>query len=311
MRLFGRMSCYRPLTAETSVRTLNLHRTSVALNLDEIEVTRSGDEQSVRELPRSHQGRRSGRRGTNAVSRMVDAGVTGVEFIAVNTDAQSLQMGDADVKIHIGSQAHVGSARAPTRHRPGGGPGVARRAEAEPLKGADIHHRGRGRGHRHRCGADPGRAREGGARRPHRRGRDEARLRGPPAVGARGGRHPGAPRARRHADRDRERPPLQVVEKKTSVVEAFRADDVLRQGVQGITDLITVPGLVNLDFADVRTIMTDAGSALMGIGTASARTAPPKPRAPPSPRRCSRRRSRARPASSSTCPAPRTSASSR
>jgi cell division protein FtsZ len=63
---------------------------------------------------------------------------------------------------------------------------------------------------------------------------------------------------------------LQVIEKKTSVVEAFRlADDVLRQGVQGITDLITIPGLVNLDFADVRTIMRDAGSALMGIGTAS------------------------------------------
>src|SRR5436309_1317437 len=63
---------------------------------------------------------------------------------------------------------------------------------------------------------------------------------------------------------------LQVVEKKTSVVDAFRlADDVLRQGVQGITDLITIPGLVNLDFADVRTIMRDAGSALMGIGVAS------------------------------------------
>jgi cell division protein FtsZ len=63
---------------------------------------------------------------------------------------------------------------------------------------------------------------------------------------------------------------LQVVEKRTSIVDAFRmADDVLRQGVQGITDLITVPGLVNLDFADVRTIMTEAGSALMGIGTAS------------------------------------------
>ena len=63
---------------------------------------------------------------------------------------------------------------------------------------------------------------------------------------------------------------LQVVDRKTTIVEAFRqADDVLRQGVQGITDLITVPGLVNLDFADVRTIMRDAGSALMGIGTAS------------------------------------------
>jgi cell division protein FtsZ len=73
---------------------------------------------------------------------------------------------------------------------------------------------------------------------------------------------------------------LQVVEKRTSIVDAFRmADDVLRQGVQGITDLITVPGLVNLDFADVRTIMTDAGSALMGIGSASERTALPRRRA--------------------------------
>ena len=97
---------------------------------------------------------------------------------------------------------------------------------------------------------------------------------------------------------------LQVVEKQTSIVDAFRmADDILRQGVQGITDLITVPGLVNLDFADVRTIMRDAGSALMGIGDrARARTARARPRAPPSPRRCSRRRSKARPGSCSTSP---------
>ena len=92
---------------------------------------------------------------------------------------------------------------------------------------------------------------------------------------------------------------LQVVEKRTSIVDAFRiADDVLRQGVQGITDLITVPGLINLDFADVRTIMRDAGSALMGIGMASGENRAGRGRqAPPSPRRCSRRRSRAPPAS--------------
>ena len=106
---------------------------------------------------------------------------------------------------------------------------------------------------------------------------------------------------------------LQVVEKKTPVTEAFRiADDILRQGVQGITDLITVPGLVNLDFADVRTIMRDAGSALMGIGTASRRE--PRRRG-----RAHRRlvaaardsRSTARPASCSTSPAAPSSASSR
>src|SRR5207237_1305500 len=95
-------------------------------------------------------------------------------------------------------------------------------------------------------------------------------LRGSQASGSGRAWNRRTPRARRHADRDRERPVLQVVEKRTSIVEAFQmADDILRQGVQGITDLITVPGLVNLDFADVRTIMRDAGSALMGIGSAS------------------------------------------
>ncbi len=83
-------------------------------------------------------------------------------------------------------------------------------------------------------------------------------------------RHRGAGRQGRHADRDPERPPARMVERRTSIVEAFRlADDVLRQGVQGITDLITVPGLINLDFADVRTVMRDSGTALMGIGTAA------------------------------------------
>ena len=91
---------------------------------------------------------------------------------------------------------------------------------------------------------------------------------------------------------------LQVVEKRTPLVDAFKmADDILRQGVQGITDLITVPGIVNLDFADVRTIMRDAGSALMGIGVGQARTAPPRRPGPRSARRCSNRRSTAPPAS--------------
>ena len=91
---------------------------------------------------------------------------------------------------------------------------------------------------------------------------------------------------------------LQVVEKRTSIVDAFNvADDVLRQGVQGITDLITIPGLVNLDFADVRTIMREAGSALMGIGAATGENRAPRPRAPQSRRRCSSPRSKARPGS--------------
>ena len=92
---------------------------------------------------------------------------------------------------------------------------------------------------------------------------------------------------------------LHMVERRTSILDAFReADNVLRQGVQGITDLITVPGLINLDFADVRTIMRDAGSALMGIGRRlAARAAPPRRPRTRSPRRCSRSRSRAPPAS--------------
>ena len=87
---------------------------------------------------------------------------------------------------------------------------------------------------------------------------------------------------------------LTVVERRTSMLDAFReADDVLRQGVQGITDLITIPGLINLDFADVRTIMEDAGSALMGINTPAVRAAPRTPPARPSPRRCWKSRSTA------------------
>ena len=105
---------------------------------------------------------------------------------------------------------------------------------------------------------------------------------------------------------------LQVVDKDTSIVDAFRmADDVLRQGVQGITDLITIPGLVNLDFADVRTIMRDAGSALMGIGIASGENRAGEAAKRRSRRRCSRRRSKARPGSCSTSPAGPTWACSR
>src|SRR5918995_26681 len=120
--------------------------------------------------------------GTNAVNRMINSGLSGVEFIAVNTDAQSLQMTDADMKIHIGEKLTRGLG-----------------AGADPKLGMEA-----------------------------------------------------------------------AEESKAEIEEAFKmADDVLRKGVQGITDLITVPGLINLDFADVRTIMQNSGSALMGIGESS------------------------------------------
>jgi cell division protein FtsZ len=210
--------------------------------------------------------------GTNAVNRMVDAGLGGVEFIAVNTDAQALLMSDADVKIHIGSQVTRGLGA-------GANPEVGRAAAMESrdelkdaLKGADMMFVTAGEGGGTGTGAAPIVAeisREldvltvGVVTRPFAfEGRRRAEM-----------AEAGIDALRERVDtlivieNDRL---LQVVEKQTSVMEAFRlADDVLRQGVQGITDLITIPGLVNLDFADVRTIMRDAGSALMGLGIAS------------------------------------------
>src|SRR5213595_865245 len=210
--------------------------------------------------------------GTNAVNRMVDAGLSGVEFIAVNTDAQALMMCDADVKIHIGSAATRGLGA-------GADPAVGLAAAQESrdelkeaLKGADMIFVTAGEGGGTGTGAAPivaqlaeelGALCVGVVTRPFsfegRRRAEVASL--------------GVEELRDHVDtlivieNDRL---LQVVDKRTSIVDAFKlADDVLRQGVQGITDLITIPGLVNLDFADVRTIMSEAGSALMGIGSAS------------------------------------------
>jgi cell division protein FtsZ len=210
--------------------------------------------------------------GTNAVNRMVDAGLSGVEFIAVNTDAQALMMCDADVKIHIGSQATRGLGA-------GADPAVGQAAAQESrdelkeaLKGADMVFVTAGEG---------GGTGTGGAPIVAELARELQAL----TVGVvtkpfvfEGGKR--TQQANQGVENLRDRVDtliviendrlLQVVEKRTSVTDAFRiADDILRQGVQGITDLITVPGLVNLDFADVRTIMRDAGSALMGIGTAS------------------------------------------
>src|SRR5689334_24568475 len=210
--------------------------------------------------------------GTNAVNRMVDAGLSGVEFIAVNTDAQALLMADADIKIQVGAEATRGLGA-------GADPeiGLAAAQESrdelkEALKGADMVFITAGEGGGTGTGGAPivaeigqeiGALTVGVVTRPFA---FEGRKR--------------ADQAERGIDQLRDRVDtliviendrlLQVVERQTSVVDAFRmADDILRQGVQGITDLITEPGLVNLDFADVRTIMREAGSALMGIGAAS------------------------------------------
>src|ERR671914_550819 len=210
--------------------------------------------------------------GTNAVNRMVDAGLSGVEFIAVNTDAQALLMTDADMKIQIGAESTRGLGA-------GANPEVGRAAAQESkdelkeaLKGADMVFVTAGEGGGTGTGGAPtvaslsqeiGSITVGVVTRPFS---FEGSKRAQQAeLGIRELRE--AVDTLIVIENDRL---LQVVDKETSIVDAFRmADDVLRQGVQGITDLITIPGLVNLDFADVRTIMRDAGSALMGIGIAS------------------------------------------
>jgi cell division protein FtsZ len=210
--------------------------------------------------------------GTNAVNRMVDAGLRGVEFIAVNTDAQALLMTDADAKIHIGAKVTRGLGA-------GANPDVGREAAIESrdelkeaLKGADMVFVTAGEGGGTGTGAAPviaELAREldaltvGVVTKPFSfegRRRLEQAERGIGELGAKVDTLLVIPNDRL----------LQVVAPSTPIVEAFRvADDVLRQGVQGITDLITVPGLINLDFADVRTVMREKGTALMGIGSAA------------------------------------------
>jgi cell division protein FtsZ len=210
--------------------------------------------------------------GTNAVNRMVDAGLKGVEFIAVNTDAQALAMCDADVKVHIGSSITKGLGA-------GADPKVGREAAEESredlkeaVRGADMVFVTAGEGGGTGTGAAPviaQIAREQGAltvgvvTKPFS---FEGRQRMARA-------DDGIEDLRKHVDSviviPNERL-IEVVDRRTSIIDAFRmADDVLRQGVQGITDLITVPGLINLDFADVRAVMANAGPSLMGIGTAS------------------------------------------
>src|SRR6266699_3720664 len=211
--------------------------------------------------------------GTNAVNRMVDVGLRGVEFIAANTDAQALAMCDADIKLNIGHELTKGLGA-------GANPqvGLAAASESrddikEALKGADMVFVTAGEGGGTGTGAAPVIAEIA---------KNEI---GALTVGVvtRPFDFEGAQRSRQASDgieRLREvvdtlivipnEKLLSIVERRTSILDAFReADNVLRQGVQGITDLITIPGLINLDFADVRTIMHDAGSALMGIGAAN------------------------------------------
>jgi cell division protein FtsZ len=207
--------------------------------------------------------------GVNAVNRMIEAQVEGVEFIAVNTDMQSLEGSAAETRVHIGGESTRGLGS-------GSNPELGRQAAVEEydhlkslLKGADMVFITAGSGGGTGTGAAPVVARisrEVGAL-------TVGIVTKPFAFeGARRGEQAdqGVDELAREVDTLIVIPNsrlLTVLDKQTSMVEAFRvADDVLRQGVQGISDLITLPGLINLDFADVRTIMAEAGQALLGIG---------------------------------------------
>ena len=211
--------------------------------------------------------------GTNAVNRMIDAGLSGVEFIACNTDAQALQMTDADIKLNIGHELTKGLGAGANPQIGQGAAAESRDEIKEALKGADMVFVTAGEGGGTGTGAAPviaeiakneiGALTVGVVTRPFDfEGSQRSRQ-----------AQEGIDRLREMVDTLIVIPNeklLSIVERRTSILDAFReADNVLRQGVQGITDLITIPGLINLDFADVRTIMQDAGSALMGIGTAS------------------------------------------
>jgi len=210
--------------------------------------------------------------GLNAVNRMIDSGISQVEFIAVNTDIQQLRTSDAPVKIHIGRELTQGLGS-------GADPDVGRRAADEAydelkqeLRGADMVFVAAGEGGGTGSGAAPIVARI-------------AREIGALTVGIvttpfkfegtkrRSQAEHGIAELRNACDTTIVIPNdrlLEVLERSTSMLDAFKvADDVLRQGVQGICDLITMPGLINLDFADVRTIMSDSDTALMGIGFSS------------------------------------------
>jgi cell division protein FtsZ len=207
--------------------------------------------------------------GVNAVNRMVEAEIEGVEFLAINTDLQSLQLSDADQTLHIGDSITKGLGS-------GSDPDLGRRAAHDEhdrikamLRGSDMVFIAAGAGGGTGTGAAPivaqiacevGALTVGIVTRPFQfegsRRRDQAEL-GISALAEEVDTLIVVPNNRL----------LSVLDRGTSMVDAFRvADDVLRQGVQGISDLVTLPGLINLDFADVRTIMSNAGNALLGIG---------------------------------------------
>src|SRR5947199_962156 len=211
--------------------------------------------------------------GTNAVSRMIDAGLRGVEFVSANTDAQALQMTEADIKLNIGHNLTKGLGAGANPEIGHGAAAESRDDIKEALKGADMVFVTAGEGGGTGTGAAPviadiakneiGALTVGCVTRPFSfEGTQRARQ-----------AEEGIQRLRENVDTLIVIPNeklLAIVERRTSMLDAFReADNVLRQGVQGITDLITIPGLINLDFADVRTIMRDAGTALMGIGSAN------------------------------------------
>jgi cell division protein FtsZ len=210
--------------------------------------------------------------GTNAVNRMIEEGIQGVEFIAVNTDAQALLLSKAQTRVRIGDKLTRGLGA-------GGNPEVGRKSAEESaedlynvLKGSDMVFITAGLGGGTGTGAAPIVA-------------QVARDIGALTIGVvtrpfsfEGGKRmssaeEGMAKLKEHADtlivipNDRL---LQIVDKRASLQDSFKlADDVLRQGIQGISELITVPGLINLDFADVRTIMSEGGAALMAVGRAS------------------------------------------
>lgn len=210
--------------------------------------------------------------GNNAVNRMIEHGVRGVEFIAVNTDAQALNLSSAEVKLQIGGKLTRGLGA-------GANPEVGKKAAEESkeqleeaLRGADMVFVTAGMGGGTGTGAAPvisqiakdlGALTVGVVTRPFT---FEGRKRSTQAIG-------GITAMKESVDTLIVIPNdklLEIVDKNTPMLEAFReADNVLRQGVQGISDLIATPGLINLDFADVKTIMSNKGSALMGIGMSS------------------------------------------
>lgn len=210
--------------------------------------------------------------GCNAVNRMIDEGMQGIEFITVNTDAQALVMSKAQTKVRIGDKSTRGLGA-------GGNPEVGKKAAEESseelyeaLKGSDMVFVTSGLGGGTGTGAAPivsqiakevGALTIGVVTRPFT---FEGAKRSQNA-------EQGIARLKEHADtlivipNDRL---LQIVDKKATLQESFKAaDDVLRQGIQGISELITVPGLINLDFADVRAIMSEGGAALMAVGSAT------------------------------------------